>query len=1714
MNKTKGATSPAASGPAGSQFEGQVGAQYLLTMLVGGEPRGLPGTTIDRVEFQRASEGRPLDDVIVHAHDTLGAMATLEIQVKRSVTFAPADPVFRDVVEQIVKAARRTDFWSSRYELAIAAAKTSWKIAGAYQEVLTWAKKLDSAKVFFERLARKGSASDDMRTFVATFRANLNQFGSASDDETVWRLLGRLQILTFDFTAEGSASEDLAKERSVRALNPDESPRAGALWTVLIGLAIRIASVGGDSTVASLAAELGMLSFRLAGQRRFSAARAAIAESSRNALADIVDRVGDVTLSRIDRLTEIQEARDRGGYVEILGDTGVGKSGLLKHLAGQIATEAGVLVLSPGRTPPRGWAAMRAELGFDGSARELLADMAGDGAAVIFIDNLDLFTPDERNTVVDLIRAAAEVPGVTVVTTARRTADTEEPSWLPGTALDQLGRTGPITITELSDAEIDELRLAAPGLARLLTDVHPARDVIRNLYRLGRLADRPLDEPAPRTEIDMAVQWWQTADGKPDSSHRDRSRLLRALARHALSTSGPLDVTDQPSKAVDELKASATLRELAGDRVAFRHDVLREWGIANYLTAEPAEIENLPLDRPAPAALARGIELSARIALERNDTSASWVTLLERVSRHGVHGSWRRAVLLALVRSEVASSLLTRVEHELLADGAAALRELIRTTMAVDVVPAAPFWVALGVDPAAIPSTLNVPSAPSWHRLIGWLLALGQRLPSAAIPDVVDLYTAWSQGMVGTDPITPTLLKWLHHWLVEIETTRDGNERREPFGGGIPYGKMRDLESALRTGFLSFCHRSPELAVSYLTALKARPHTDSIVESILRFRGLLAQAAPAELAELTATALIRMTKPGSSRHGYDIEGPFGFFDHQFLPESPAQGPFLELLTYAPRYGLPLIRRLVDHAVVFHSHGKPHGANAITIQLPDGERSFPWINTYNWPRSGGSNHYCVTSALMALEAWAHKRIENGDDIDTVMSDVLGEPGAPAAYLLVAVDILLSHWPKSAESAVPFLASPDLLSLDRERHVHDNMPFPDVFGLNALQKEPVGSATLANLKSRPSRRRMLETLLAQYAMGALPEARERLSGLLKRQAAILGEPDAKADMRDPALMARHALNLIDPANWADATVTLVDGTEAEVKQYVAPEAEARHLGALQEARADGFASTSMEARLGLAIDEPSKSSPKLAKDAVGWALGQADTQVAPETDGGDTRRHSIVTAAMIAMRDGDDALRRECRAWADGVFSSALQVTEDAAHRFRSGLRFNPPAIAFAGIVHGLRDAERPEDRRTLLETAARSNAAAAHGLGATAVVLAAADERLPRALLRCAFIASIRDRRPDWDAPKEIAAANAEAYRLRCEDAVAAEESWLSGKTAEPAWPAFPMEAPRPRRRIRLPGGNARPPEPVRASGRNDEYVDHQAAALWLANCRSLFDAGNRPWLLQVLRTYSDWTANANGAGLAAHEDLTSKPTEWNSAYFDLLANSLPSMPPAAVDELALDPIRTLPDEPFLDVTTTFLRDVDGVFFNGDRLSAEEAVRVRSVLADRLVETSGWHSMIRRRSSSIETHLGAAAGVVFFNNHGFTQPATAYLYAKGIDRIPPFLPLLERLARDAPSLFIAVVTLNLLEVSPRSEHAPLLMNGVKAWVAAFPDDIDFWINHGVGRRVCALVDMILIKSKSLFDDRRALRPDVDDVLAAMVRVGVAEANRLEHEIAGA
>ena len=211
----------------------------------------------------------------------------------------------------------------------------------------------------------------------------------------------------------------------------------------------------------------------------------------------------------------------------------------------------------------------------------------------------------------------------------------------------------------------------------------------------------------------------------------------------ALAGAGTVNVDNLPPAAVDALVRSESLRDFGNDRVAFRHDVLAEWAVS-CLLSDLGVFDRLPLQSPAPAILARGVELAARFAVERSADSTSWQQLLERVSREGVHGSWRRAALLALVRSEAAADAAdqglgaTARESRTTAARAHSNGESRRSAPGVAAVRRA--WSRSGCRAAA----LNTPHGPAWFRLIMWLLALGDRLPAAAIPDVASLYFDWS----------------------------------------------------------------------------------------------------------------------------------------------------------------------------------------------------------------------------------------------------------------------------------------------------------------------------------------------------------------------------------------------------------------------------------------------------------------------------------------------------------------------------------------------------------------------------------------------------------------------------------------------------------------------------------------------------------------------------------------------------------------------------------------------------------------------------------------------------------------------------------------------------------------------------------------------------------------------------------------------------------
>jgi hypothetical protein len=1717
-------SSPTSTGPAGARFEGQVGAHYLLSMLVEAVPRGLPGTTIDKIELQRAPQGMYLDDVVVRAHDRAGNAAVLEIQVKRTITFAPTDNVFQSVVEQIAKTSSKPEFWTTNYELAIATSATSRKIAGPYQDVLTWARQIGDAKTFLEQIGRAGTSNEDMRTFVETFRAHLRDTGVAHDDEVVWKLLRRLQIFTFDFTAEGSSAEELARERCARALEAAEAPRAGELWKVLTDLALEVAASAGDRDRIRLSEDIQKHTFQLAALPRNNGALRSLSELSRSALQDIDDRVCGVKLTRVDHISAVRAALDASRYVEIRGDAGVGKSGILRHLAEQIATESPVLVLTPDRTPAGGWFELKSKLGFNGECRDLLADLARNGGAVLFVDNLDFFPLTARQTVIDILRQAEGIPGLSIIATARRDFHQSEPSWLPQQSLTGMNPGTPIYIEELSEVEIAELQEAVPRIAWLLSEKHPAREVTRNLYRLSRLSSLSTNDSVPLSEAEMALRWWAVADGKKDEGYIDRARLLQSLAKQVISRASYLDTSTHPAGAINSLVHTETLRELGIDRVAFRHDVLREWAAANLLFADPSAVDLLPLHDAPPADLARAAELCARMSIERSEDSANWLAFLQKLSADATNPLWRRAVLLSLVRSELARDQLTKAAVVLFMDNGTLLQEVIRTVMAVDTEPASKLLVVK--DPAYLKITegLYIPAGPSWARLTRWLLIAAEYLPVPAIPEVAKLFGAWCIGLMGQDPLTPAILRLVYAWLIEIELPGDHEESK--LRVELTHDQLSSLAVELRETFLLFCHRTPELATTYLQSFDERTHKEQSMLAILKFRGSLAQAAPKDLVEFTIKALIpehQSHRSGSFHRA--TEGPFELADSQFLPRSPAQGPFYDLLTNSPAEGLRLIRRLVDHAVSFFSRGREPGEDAVTIRFPEGPRTFPWTMSYVWSRENTDAPYVVTSALMALEIWAHRRIEAGETIETVIRDVLGDQTTPTAFLLVVVDLLISHWPKSRAAAVPFLASPELLSLDRNRIVFDiHEEFPDLFGLKTLQKEPIGLISLKDLESLPSRSQMLDQLLDEHDhfLEPIPNAAlDDLRHLIEAAASRLGSPDDKSTLLDARLMVRYALNHLDPENWRFFDVQLADGTITNKLVYCSPAEELEHWSRLEQESRQRRVDGQTVQIINKCLDLPGRLNSEALTYLIEWAQHKAEEPAADDKDDDWLKQHAIYSVALIAARDGGPALRVRFRTWLLETFRRGLATKEDSVHRVRAGLKFNPVAMGFLGLIYLLHEQKSNDDIRELLRAAGRSNPAAAHGMSEGAHLLATLDERLPRSVLRVAFRAMNKPDR-DWSfrpgadlkLEEQDHQLRLEAREVEVQEHIEKEIEWLEGHGSEPKWPEFIPRAPYPAfgRKRKAVETDADSETEVDAESVQKVHTDSQGAGLWLKSIQELLDLPALPWLRGLVDAYKGWTRVANGSGFDSEERIQGEPEEWNQAFFKVVPLSLVAANEEQVEKTLSEHFAVLPEESFYDLLVLFLRNFDQVDFNGKLFDQSVAAKVRLWFSKMMRETHGWKRLRSERKETAEMHLASAISILFFVEPGdFLSHPKAYILEKGVDVLGPFLPVLQEMVVDNPSPYLGNMALILLEVSPRSEQIELLLACAKTWMPIYKGDTRFWRDYGFGKRWCLVLRKILTADSTVFGKGDSRRGALERILANLVTEGIPEASQLEEAL---
>ncbi|WP_426435772.1 hypothetical protein [Bradyrhizobium genosp. P] len=1712
---------PSATGNAGAQFEAKVGAFYVLALLSGGEPRGLPGAIVRNVAFQQRVAEHPLDDVVIKAVNRDGSSATLEIQVKRTLTFTASDTEFREVVGQIWEAAKKHDFETSRYELAVAIARTTTRIEHECQEVLHWSRQLPDSITFATRIGRPTFASKGMRSFVAVFRANLALVGAPTDDQTVWRLLRRLQILVFDFESAGSDYDHRAREHLRWILPPDQADRTNELWLIIIdqvGATARAAGSMDRATVVKMLEQQHGVRCTPHGYVRPAYER--LAEAAEQALDEIDETVGGARLARNGLIDEAHNLLQQHRVMLIEGRPGVGKSAVMKHLAARLQPESCILVLRRGRIIPGGWSVMAHTIGWSGSQADLFNELGTGGGAILFVDNIDQIDDHgEWTTVTDLLSQASRSQGWRVVATC----GVESDDWktkLPARV--RAAGIGSLAVEALSDEEKAELSSQNTALALILADGHPAKGIAENLFYLSRMVELGVGQDASiATELDLARLWWRYGGGRSEDDRRfARLKLLRTLGAHVISNPSQatfnVDSLDSAT-AVELLRLESLREEIKGASVTFRHDVLRDWTIGFQVHEDTSLLAAQPMERPLPAVLARGLEIAARLALADDPTGQRWLALLAIAEREGSHGSWKRPILLALPRSEDALTYYVALAPILLDAGGRRLREIIRLMIAVESEPLAALIARIRPD-IPIPAgagDLIAPKGPGWISLVVWLTISAKSLPTELIPDAVKVFQAWLMTTQGHNyQINAQIAENLFDWLALVESHLTHRVYRDisEVPPSLNIDHLDDVRGEIRMIVFTYANLNRAAAERYLSHINSEAIRYHDQQTLLKSPGTLSEAAPGPYADFVLAALIEKDHPDSYHSRRRDYGPFEVHEHVFLDMPPDGGPFLTVLNSSRADGLRLVRELVEHATNWRREQYQQQRvlfPQVKISFPGDEKTFEGdLTVYRWARATGPSLITAT-ALRAIEAWGHLQIEAGRSFDDVLQDVFGPSGSSVAFLSVAIDLALSHWSAAADAAWPLVASPRLLQFDEDRFRHD------IAGINrparAISQQNT-STIRVDLNARPSRRTRLLDGIGRYVFGedtatltrlraTLEQARDELNNEVKDNQNQVGELRATA---------ARAIRMTDAANWESVTRTLQDGTQVDAYQFKeAPEEQQEREDQATRASA-GLQRMNIRLRIQSALLEPGQSTPELVGAAHDWAKDRPSEPQSTSEDEDDNYdaewdRRAVVMAAALVARDYEAADRADVMSWAVPILLTAS--TQRAREYHGNQIEYNTTAIATLGFVSIFLRDEDKTTRGHVLRAAGHDHPAVLEALGQNLQRLGQIDDRLPRSIARVILIRAVYPRRGlSVEQQKE----NDRRHREMVDAAIDTELHWLDGEGGEPAWPALASWRTRLRRGIRL-GDD----EYIEDDDLEDELPSHivdERATGTLVHHLIRFAIGDPPvWVKDLAVHFMAWTDEANGPHGKDVRERDHRPDTWNINFFDFVGILSVALPHSEVVDLFLNRIVTFNDEAFHDVMASFLRGYDRATIATDTREPENPGAVRALLADRLKRGWNYRRLGREKGFSSETHAGDALHAMFYQASRWANSERPTIPVNWSGLQVTIATLTDVVVGVPSSGYVAGLFLNLVESSHDKILIPFVIQAMEAWCSAYGVDRNFWAEKNIGSRICTWFDAALAKDSTVHDALTERADQLFKCLDILVQSGVAQARILEEKI---
>jgi hypothetical protein len=966
-------------------------------------------------------------------------------------------------------------FTAGRDSLVLLSAPLAAEVTNHLHSLCRQARQLEAARLD-QKIVHK-----EVRKIYDSFRNS----SVAGPEGFSGKVLRHFFVREFDFEAMASKSEAAAIRlcREILALDSRSEDEAKRLWHELLDLAQVVRISGGAATRESLA-EL-RYKFKLLDDPSDIAAWAKVEKFSSDCLDEITTGLpGGLTLPRAAELKALKEQIARSGGCCVLGDSGFGKSALVKRFAREREMAGDKIV----------WIKAERISQLDAAIPDFIevARRSRRSSALLVIDALEgCYSTTSLSRLARIIQAIPS-PWSTIVIC-------QTPEWarVSATLVKELGGPDPV-LTErvncgpLSDEDFKLVRTASASVD-LLAQKTPLRLLLKSPKMLDVLLTGQLAENRELAgEADLVEWWWknQVQGGKQITTEERVARHLAERMAEELRSELPPDSVSGAEDAANNLIQKRVLKRTPHGLLRFDHDLLADWSRVMHLKGLGQDALAFIRAHTQNPPWLRAVRLLSQHLLDRVSDLDRWRDVLRACSvadarsrepsaeNLQVIDAWLEGIIFSLDPRQ----MLEQVREELFADNGWRLRRLIRRLMYVGTIPDPVMQQRLrdiDADSAEMAADLyRLPILGIWTPVLNFLIGHADQVVDAIPVELGETGTMWGRMGEYLNMNWPKVANLVIS-NAEKELRREvAGEYRSDRGS---YGRGNKARIAIYSGALHAASQDPERVAQLLLKAAGRapwddgdlsPQTDGAwrgewherrslgfgedyvetpvtswpdgparktsddffhawfdTEPTLILYRERAQAA----CEATLAFLLDWPKRKlfPSRHSTSVDR-YGFTfeaDHMY-PPFYTKGPFLRFLRHDWKPAVDLIVCLTNFATDRYADWWPYDPKPapLKISLTNGDVS--WVGNhqvYVWYRQSWNTPHVVTCALMALEKWLEDQLTEGKSIRDVV-EMLYRDGRSLAFAGLLVSVGKRHPQLFIDDLKPLLSVPQFYTYD--------------------------------------------------------------------------------------------------------------------------------------------------------------------------------------------------------------------------------------------------------------------------------------------------------------------------------------------------------------------------------------------------------------------------------------------------------------------------------------------------------------------------------------------------------------------------------------------------------------------------------------------------------------------------------------------------------------